>query len=222
MMKHWLAAVFTAVSLALAGPASATLKAPDETIKTAVDEIQDLLGKNHAKYEADKSSYFQMVNEKIVPHFDVPYIARSVLARNWKAATEPQRTRFQEAFKNMLIRSYADAMLENYDMVRAEWKPLRLPEGATDVLVSSSLIRQGKQPVTIGFAMHAVGPGPDWKIYDITVENLSLIQNFRGQFAAELKKTTLDELIQRMETGRYSTGTPQTTGSAAGQGTARP
>lgn len=220
MIKQWIATAFTAVTLAFAGTALAVPTAPDELVKQAVSEIQALLGKNHEKYEADKALYFKMVNEKIVPHFDLPYIARGVLARNWKAATEEQRSRFQEAFKNMLIRSYADAMLENHDMVRAEWKPVRLAEGATDTMVTSSLIRQGKQPVSIGFAMHLVGE--HWKIYDITVENLSLVQNFRGQFNAELKKSTLDELIVRMESGKYSTATPSTTGSAAGAGTARP
>lgn len=221
MMKQlWLAAV-TALSLAFAGTAGANgVKPPEETVKQAVAEIQTLLKSNHARYAADKQAYFAMVNEKIVPHFDVTYIARSVLARNWKTASEEQRNRFKEAFKNMLIRSYADAMLEHYDSVRAEWKPTRLAEGSNDVMVNSSLIRDGKPPISIGFAMHLVGS--EWKIYDITVENLSLVQNFRGQFNAELKRSSLDQLIQRMEGGQYSTATPQGPGPAAGQGTARP
>jgi len=219
MMKQWCTGLVAALSLVLGTQALAAPKPADETLKTAVAEIQDLLGKNHAKYEADRGAYFRMVEEKIVPHFDVPYIARGVLARNWKAANEEQRTRFQEAFKNMLIRSYADAMLDNYDSIKAEWKPVRMGESATDATVNSLLIRQGKQPVSIGFSVHLVGE--DWKIYDITIENLSLMQNFRGQFNAELKKSNLDGLIARMESGQYSTATPSKS-SAAGEGTARP
>lgn len=220
MMKQWLTGVVAAVGLAFGMQAVAAPKAPDETLKLAVGEIQTLLNQNQAKYKADKPSYFKMVDEKIVPHFDVPYIARGVLARNWKAANEQQRARFQEAFKNMLIRSYADAMLDNFDTVRAQWKPVRLAEGANDATVNSLLLRDGKPPITIGFSMRLVGE--EWKVYDITIENLSLVQNFRGQFTAELKKNSLDSLITRMENGQYSTATPSSKGNTAGEGTARP
>ncbi|HSW11819.1 MAG TPA: ABC transporter substrate-binding protein [Solimonas sp.] len=220
MIKQWLGGLVATVGLALGTQAVAAPKAPDETLKAAVTEIQGLLNQNHAKYKADKASYFKMVDEKIVPHFDVPYIARGVLARNWKTATPEQQSRFQTAFKNMLIRSYADAMLDNHDSVKAEWKPVRLAEGATDATVSSSLLRDGKQPVGIGFSMRLVGE--EWKIYDITIENLSLVQNFRGQFTSELKKSNLDALIARMENGQYSTSTPSSKSAAAGEGTARP
>ena len=212
-IKNWMTGMVAALGLAVSAQAVAAPKAPDETLKTAVAEIQDLLAKNHAKYKADKPSYFKMVDEKIVPHFDVPYIARSVLARNWKTATPEQQQRFQVAFKNMLIRSYADAMLENYDSVKVEWKPVRMADGATDATVNTSLLRNGKPPVGIGFSMRLVGE--DWKITDINIENLSLVQNFRGQFTSELKKGNLDNLIARMEGGQYSTATPKS--GATGQ-----
>lgn len=221
MMKQIVMSVLVALGIVFAGHAAANgVKPPDETIKQAVAEIQDLLGKNHAKYVSDKSSYFRMVDEKIVPHFDVPYIARSVLGRAWKTASDEQRKRFQEAFKSMLIRSYADALLEHYDSVQIDWKPVRMGQDSKEAIVNTSLVRHGKPPVAIGFSMHR--PGDAWKIYDITVENLSLIQNFRGQFSAELKRSSLDEMIQRMETGQYSSATPSGAGPAAGQGTARP
>ncbi|WP_162932498.1 MlaC/ttg2D family ABC transporter substrate-binding protein [Solimonas sp. K1W22B-7] len=212
MIKQWMTVVVAALGLAVSVQAVAAPKAPDETLKTAVAEIQDLLAKNHVKYKADKTSYFKMVDDKIVPHFDVPYIARSVLARNWKTASPEQQARFQEAFKNMLIRSYADAMLDNYDSIKVEWKPVRMADAATDATVNSSLLRPGKPPVGIGFSMHLVSD--EWKITDINIENLSLVQNFRGQFVAELKKSNLDSLITRMEGGQYSTATPSSKGAA--------
>ncbi|MDM4771929.1 phospholipid-binding protein MlaC [Solimonas sp. SE-A11] len=212
MIKQWMTGIVAALGLTLAAQAVAAPKAPDETLKSAVAEIQDLLAKNHVKYKADKPSYFKMVDEKIVPHFDVQYIARSVLARNWKTATPEQQTRFQEAFKNMLIRSYADAMLENYDSVKVEWKPVRMADGASDATVNTNLLRNGKPPVGIGFSMRLVSD--DWKITDITIENLSLVQNFRGQFASELKKSDLNSLLARMEGGQFSTDTPKSGGAA--------
>ncbi|HEX4896650.1 MAG TPA: ABC transporter substrate-binding protein [Solimonas sp.] len=195
-------ALFLSLSLLLGGlgVAQAAAKAPDEVVKEGTRKLQTLIAQNHTKYKADLPGFYKVVDDTVVPYFDVPFIARSVLARNWKTASEAQRTRFQEAFKNMLIRSYANALLENYDSVEAEWKPMRLAPDADDVIVNSSLIRgNGKPPVGIGFALHKIGE--EWKVYDITIENISLVTNFRGQFNAEIKKTGLEAVIARMESG---------------------
>jgi len=181
---------------------AADVKAPDQVAQEATGQIQQLLKDNHAKYKADNKLYYKTVNDVVVPHFDVPYIGRLVLGRNAKTATEDQRTRFQNAFKDMLIRSYANVMLDNYDSVKVSWQPLRMAAGATDVTVNSSLLRDGKQPVPVGFVMHLVNN--DWKIYDITVENISVVINFRTQINAEIQKSGLDSVITRMESGDYS------------------
>lgn len=192
---------------AVAGGAHAAAQTPDGVVKEGTDKLQTLISQNHAKYKADLPGFYKVVDGIAVEYFDVPFIAKTVLARNYKAATPDQRKRFQEAFKNMLIRSYADAMLENYDSVKVEWKPVRMADGATDATVNTSLLRNGKPPVGIGFSMRLVSD--DWKIADITIENLSLVQNFRGQFASELKKNDLNSLITRMEGGQFSTDTPK-------------
>jgi len=176
-------------------------------VQAATAQLLQLLHDNHAKYKADSKLYYKTVNDVVVPNFDVPYIGRLVLGRNSKTATDEQRTRFQNAFKDMLIRSYANAMLDNYDSVKASWQPLRMPAGATDVTVSSNLLRDGKPPVPVGFTMHLVGS--DWKIYDITVENISLVISFRQQINEEIKKNGLDSVITRMESGQYA-AKPQT------------
>ena len=181
---------------------AADIKAPDQVAQEATAQIQQLLKDNHAKYKADNKLYYKVVNDVVVPHFDVPYIGRLVLGRNAKTATDDQRTRFQNAFKDMLIRSYANVMLDNYDSVKVTWQPARMAAGATDVTVNSSLLRDGKPPVPVGFVMHLVGN--DWKIYDITVENISVVINFRTQISAEIQKNGLDSVITRMESGEYS------------------
>lgn len=194
--------LFLSAALIALNAQAADVKAPDQVAQDATAQIQQLLRDNHAKYKADNKLYYKVVNDVIVPHFDVPYIGRLVLGRNAKTATADQRTRFQNAFKDMLIRSYANALLDNYDSVKVSWQPLRMAAGATDVTVNSALLRDGKQPVPVGFAMHLVNN--DWKIYDITVENISLVINFRTQINAEIQKNGLDSVITRMESGDYS------------------
>ena len=189
------------MSVAQAAPAP-----PDQVVKTAVERVQNLIHENHQKYRADLGAFYKVVDTEIVPLFDVRYIAQLVLGKNWKSASEEQRTHFAESFKNMLIRSYANAMLEYHDSIKAEWKPLRMAADATDVSVNSNLVREGKPPTPVGFSMHLAGDGEkQWKIYDITVESISLVTNFRGQIAAEIKNTGIDGVIKRMDSGQFTT-----------------
>jgi phospholipid transport system substrate-binding protein len=195
---------------AAAAPASAapaTPVAPDVVVKSTTSQLQDLLWKNHETYRDDLPGFYKVVDDVLVPHFDVPFIARIVLARYWRTASDDEKQRFQTAFTNMLIRSYANAMLDYYDSVKAEWKPLHIAPDTDDVTVNSNLLREGRQPVAIGFAMHLAGG--EWKIYDITVENISLATNFRGQLSSEIKRTSLASVIERMETGEFSTAKPK-------------
>ncbi|SFF47294.1 phospholipid transport system substrate-binding protein [Fontimonas thermophila] len=201
------------LSAALIATATWAAEAPDEMVKRVSSQLQSLIAQNHAAYKADLNKFYATVDDVVVPHFDVPFIARSVLARNWRDASEEQRTRFAQAFKDMLIRSYANALLEYHDSVEAQWKPLRLAPETSDAVVHSALIRKdGKPPVNLSFAVHKVGD--EWKIYDIIVENISLVQNFRGQFHAEIKRSGLDAVIARMESGAY--GKPGAAGSDGG------
>jgi phospholipid transport system substrate-binding protein len=187
---------------------AATAQAPDQIVRGTTEQMQALIRDNHEKYKADQQAFYKVVDEVLVPHFDVRYIAQLVLGKNWRAATEDQRKRFSEAFKLMLIRSYAQTLLNNYDSVKAEWQPLRMSADVADVTVRVSLMRKGgQQPVALGFNMRRVDN--DWKIYDISVEAISLVANFRSQISSEIKRSSLDDLIARMEKGELFKPTAQ-------------
>lgn len=195
MKKFWLPLLLV---LGL-GSAQAAPTPPDVAVKETTEKMRSLIAANHAAYKADKSKFYAVVDEVLVPRFDVPGISKLVLGRNWRSATPEQRTRFQSAFKNSLIRNYADALLENYDSADAKFQSLRLVGGETDVTVKAELIRKVGSPIAVGFSMQLVGN--DWKVYDVIIENLSLVTNFRGQFNEEIKKGGLDALITRIEGG---------------------
>lgn len=196
----------------LAGAAQATPAKPaDEVIRNATTEFQDLIRQNHEKYRSDLPAFYAVVDEKVVPHFDTKGIAQLVLGRNWKAATAEQRKRFEAAFKDSLIRTYARAMLDYHDSVEAEWLPLRAEAGATDVTVNAKILRKDAPPIPLAFSVHAVGDA--WKIYDIAVENISLITNFRSQLNTEIKANGLDAVIQKFEDNSFLKQHPPGTGS---------
>lgn len=206
-MKSRLALVLTGLLFAAAAQAAPT--PPDVVVKGTTEKLQALIQQNLAKYQADQALFYKVVDETVVPHFDTRYIAQLVLARHWRGATDAQRSRFETAFKSMLIGTYANTLLEYHDSVRADWKPLRIADGATEATVNSSLMRPNGPPIPVGFVMRLNNGA--WKIYDITIENISLIANFRGQFNGEIRKSGLDAVIKSMEDGTYLRRTPPST-----------
>lgn len=202
----FVAALFGAIATTQAAPAQPA----DVTIRTATEEFQDLIRQNHEKYRADLPGFYKVVEDKVVPYFDTKGIAQLVLGRNWKTATPEQRTRFESAFKDSLIRTYARAMLDYHDSVKAEWTPLRAEAGATDVTINAKILRQNAPPIPLSFSVHTVGDA--WKIYDIAVENISLITNFRSQINAEIKANGLDAVIKKFEDNSFLKENPPAAG----------
>ena len=194
----WIAAFAALACLATAAHAAPT--PPDEVVKTTTERLQKEIAAREKEFRADPKKLNAFVDEVIVPKFDTKYIAQLILARHWKQASDDQRKRFQAAFKDMLVNSYANALVEYHTQVKAEWQPLRMAPDATDVTVNSRLLREGKPPLPIGFAMRL--KDGEWKVYDIVIENLSLVTSFRGQINSEIKRTSLDALIQRLESGQ--------------------
>jgi phospholipid transport system substrate-binding protein len=198
-----LVAAALALGAALSSPAALAVTAPDEVVRTASNELQSDISKNYAKYQSDKGAFYSMVDSRIQEYFDTQYIAQLILARNWQTATPDQRKRFEVAFKNMLIRSYADALLQYHDSVKAEIKPAQMAADAKKATVNSSLVRKDGPPIPLSFDMRLKdGPDAAWKVYDIKVENISLVTNFRSQVAAQVKSSSLDAVITKLESGQ--------------------
>ena len=194
----WVAAFAALANVAVANPAPVP---PDEVVKTTTERLQKEIAAREKEFKSDPGKLYAFVEEIIVPKFDTKYIAQLILARHWKGASDDQRKRFQLAFKDMLVHSYANALVEYHTSVKAEWMPLRMAPDATDVTVQSRLVRgNGKPPLPIGFAMRL--KDGEWKVYDIVIENLSLVTSFRSQINSENKRTSLDALIQRLESGQ--------------------
>jgi phospholipid transport system substrate-binding protein len=190
------------LSMGLAPAASAAPAQPaDVVITNGTTEFQELIKANHEQYRKDLEGFYKVVDQKVVPYFDTKGIAQLVLGRNWKTATPEQRTRFESAFKDSLIRTYARAMLDYHDSIQTEWSPLRAEAGATDVTVNVKILRQNAPPIPLSFSMHTVGDA--WKVYDIAVENISLITNFRSQINVEIKANGLDAVIKKFEDNSY-------------------
>lgn len=190
-------ATFGLATAAVAAPATP----PEQVVKTTTDTIRTDIAANVQKYQADKTAFYAMVERQIVPHFDTPYIAKVILGAHLKEATPEQIGQFETAFKDMLVHSYADRLLEYYDSVEIQVKPGIVNGNGKRAEVATTIMRKdGKPPIPVTFSMR--DNNGEWKVWDIKAENISLVLNFRTQIDAEIKKSNVSSVIQRLNDGQ--------------------
>ncbi len=187
---------FVAASLLLAtGAVLASGSAPDELIRQVSTEVLDTARKDAAIQAGDVGKVAALVESKVMPHVDFEVITRSAVGPQWRGATAEQRTRLQAEFKALLIRVYAGALTELRDqtvqIVRTQ--PV---QGSSQVIVQSEVRGRG-EPVKLDYRLDRRGAAgaEAWKIIDVNVAGLWLVQNYRTQFATELGKGGIDGLI---------------------------
>lgn len=177
------------------GVKAESLLPPQQLIKQTSDQIQQELKK--INYKVDYAKAVEIVDRYIEPHVDVDRFAALVLGKHWRTATPDQRERFKKEFKIMLIRTYATAYGE-YAEWEIRFKPIQnwSPE-ATKVTVQTEFVQAGKQPAPVAFRM--IRKGNAWKVYDVVVEGVDLVKNYRTTFDQEIAQTgSLDALINHL------------------------
>jgi phospholipid transport system substrate-binding protein len=186
---------------------------PDGIVRSATDAVRADIADNVASYQQDKAAFYAMVEQKIVPHFDTPYIAKVILGRHLSAASPEQIGEFEGAFKDMLIRTYADKLLEFYDSIEIEVKPARV-DGKRANVETTIVRKDGKPPIPIIFSMRDAGG--EWKIWDIKAENISLVLNFRTQIDSEIRRGSIAQVIERIRNGQLALNPDSGDGGASG------
>ena len=187
--------LFTAVLLLLIATGALAVD-PNDVIQGAADELStELDGRKDALAE-DKDALYTLIDGILLPRFDRRYAAQLVLGRHWRNASDEQRTRFIDAFYNSLLRRYADGVLE-YDESRVEILPFRgdLSKQRTTVRTMVTLDDGTEVPVNYGM----VNRDGNWLIFDVTIEGISYVRNFRTELNAEIQAKSLDAVIARLE-----------------------
>jgi phospholipid transport system substrate-binding protein len=170
--------------------------APDVLVKTITDEVAAVLKKDKDIQAGDTRKAADLIETKIVPHFDFTRMARIAMARNWRAATPEQQKELTAEFKTLLVRTYATA-LTNYRDQQIDYKPLRAKPEDTEVTVKSEVKQSGSsQPVPIDYEMEKTPNG--WKVYDVKVDGVSLVTTYRDTFASEVREKGIDGLIKSL------------------------
>lgn len=194
MMKSFMQSL---LGLAMMGFISAAAAAggPDDLVKKTTDEVLEIVKKDKDIQAGDQKKVFALAEEKILPNFDFDRVCRLVLGKNWASATKEQQAAFQGEFRSLLLRTYATA-LSKYRNQTIEFKPLRMQPNDTEVTVKTLIIQPGGQPIGIDYTLEKMPDG--WKVYDIVIEGVSLVTNYRGQFSNEVRQSGMDGLIQKL------------------------
>jgi phospholipid transport system substrate-binding protein len=176
-------------SLALAQPS------PVPMLEQTADNIIQQLSKS--KSDLTKKVVHSAVKHYLLPNVDVYGMARSVLGRSaWRKASKTERKRFANAFTQLVIRTYANPLTE-YTNETVKFLPIRGGYQKRFVTVNSVIIRPTANNIPLSYSL--IYKKKRWKIYDMSVEGVSLLQSFRSQFSAELQRGSIDDLIKRLQ-----------------------
>ena len=186
-----------ALSLALLASAPfvrAAEEGPDALIKRVSTEVLDAIKSDKATQAGETNRVLALVDTKVMPNVNFTRMTASAVGRNWRQATPAQKTRLQEEFKTLLIRTYSGALSQVKDQ-SLNVKPLRAAPTDTEVTVRTEVLGQGA-PVQLDYRMEKTPTG--WKIYDLNVLGVWLVETYRTQFAQEINANGIDGLIASM------------------------
>jgi phospholipid transport system substrate-binding protein len=168
---------------------------PEELVKKITSDVMTAIKTDKQLAAGDKQKALKLAEEKILPHIDFEEAARLAVGRAWRDATPEQRKKLVEEFRSMLVRTYSNA-LQGYEGQEMKVLPSRVKPGETDATVRNQFTRAGGKPVPIDYQMRKTDGG--WKIYDITVEGISLVLTYRSEFDQVVKQEGIDGLIKRL------------------------
>lgn len=190
-MKRFL----VACSLLMASALAFAMEGPDELVKRTAEDVLAVVKNDKEIQAGNQERIFALAEEKILPNFNFEKVSRLVLGKNWTKATPEQKSAFQDEFKTLLLRTYAVA-LSKYKNQTIEYKPFRMESDAATASVKTMILQPGGQPIAVDYTL--AKQADSWKVYDIVIEGVSLVTNYRGQFAQEIRQNGLDSLIKKL------------------------
>jgi phospholipid transport system substrate-binding protein len=201
--RSWFGSLLLSGAALLVGPAHAAEEAPDALVKRISDEVMAAIQADPAIQAGDINRIVALVDTKIMPHVNFARMTSSAVGRFWRQATPAQQKQLQDEFKILLVRTYSDALGEVKDQT-VSFKPLRARAEDTEVVVRSEVRGRG-QPVQLDYRLEKTPSG--WKIYDLNVLGVWLIETYRTQFAQEINAKGIEGLIGTLSQRNKSNST---------------
>ncbi|NII09799.1 ABC transporter substrate-binding protein [Oleiagrimonas sp. C23AA] len=177
---------------------SSGVKTPEQVVKTIANDLGKAIDGHRAELKANKEKLIQVIDKVFLPHFDIDYASILVLGRHARQATPEQRERFAKAFYNSITHRYAEGLL-NYTRGSVKVLPFKGSLDDRRSIVRTQVVLDDGKTVSVDYAFRKTSGG-QWKAYDVIIEGISYITNYRAQVDAEIRKEGIDGLIKRLET----------------------
>lgn len=169
---------------------------PDVLAKTTTQEVVAILKADKDLKGGNMKKVYDLVEVKVLPHFDFDRMTQLAVGRYWQKATPQQKQVLVREFKNLLVRTYSTA-LTAFTNQTIEFKPATIKPDDTDVTVKTEVKQPGGQPIPIDYSMYKTDFG--WKVYDVAIDGVSLVINYRASFGNTIRQSGIDGLISLLE-----------------------
>jgi phospholipid transport system substrate-binding protein len=187
-MKRFAALLF-ATSLVTAVQAQ---EMPDVLIQAVSEEVLDIIRKDKDIQGGNTAKVIELVEKKVLPHFNFSHMTALAVGKDWKKATPQQQQQLTGEFKTLLVRTYSNA-LTGYRNQKIVYKPLKMNAGDVEALVRTEVQQPGSKAIQLDYSVEKLDSG--WKVFDVTVAGISLVTNYRDQFGQEVRNGGIDGLI---------------------------
>jgi phospholipid transport system substrate-binding protein len=180
-----------------AGQAQAADTPPDVLARTTTQEVLAILKQDKEIRSGNQTKVYQLVEAKVLPNFDFNRMTQLAVGKHWPRATAKQKQALVTEFRNLLVRTYSTSLTE-FSNQTVEFKPMTIKPEDSDVTVHSEIRQPGSQPIPIDYSMYKTAFG--WKVYDVAIDGVSLVTNYRASFSATIRQSGIDGLIATLAT----------------------
>jgi phospholipid transport system substrate-binding protein len=192
---------------AIAAPAPAGQEvAPDVLVRKSIDEVLAIIKSDKDLQGGNQKKILDLVEEKVLPHFDFARMTRLALGRNWAQASDAQKEALMKEFRTLLVRTYSTS-LSQYRNQTIDVKPAKYAAQDKDTIVRTTVNQPGGQPIPIDYGMERSDKG--WKVYDVVVDGVSLVTTYRGSFNDQIQKSGVDGLVKTLADRNRSSESPK-------------
>lgn len=205
-MKKVFALMFGLLLACASMGARAEMVEPDALIKNTAQEVLEIVRQDQDIRAGNQKKILELVDAKVLPHFNFTRMTQLAVGKHWRKATPEQKQVLVTEFRNLLVRTYTKAFTVYKDQ-SVDVKPFKMPAGATEVTVKTVIVKPGTQPIPVDYEMEKTST--EWKVYDLSIEGVSLVTSYRGTFAEQVQQGGIEGLIKTLvEKNQTAAATP--------------
>lgn len=195
MSNRWMIVLLSLLAFGTAAIGD-SVEDPLKFVKSTADQVLVEVSSRKDELSADPGKIYELVDQVILPRFDFIRMSQLVLGKYWRRATPEQKQAFVREFRELLIRTYATALL-NYSGQDIVYLPVRAGKDVRKVTVNTQVREVGAPAIPVDYRLRRSDDG--WKVYDVSIDNISLVSNYRSSFASQIRRYKLDGLIAKLQ-----------------------